>query len=414
MIGAEWSTLPDLERSFSIEYSIPKIEKITEKFLHEHEVSLVQKEENLKSYVVAKKGNDDFATGYGKGSHANIGAFGECIEHFHILDTAINHQKYIENVTINSLYQNDVFMRVGSNLHHTKPSIATLEYLKFDSKESANFPFAFVNGDFYLEDDEPTASEEFFQRYASSSGTAFGFSFEDALLHATLEVIERHEISRLFLNLLNQYSDQTPYQLIDTYNFHEQITDLSNEVKSKINDKALISLVRKSEIGPYFSFTFFRKVVNGKERTVWGAGCSLYRDLAIYRSVAECQQTMDYDGLKVDDQVDKLASRFASLRAVETIDISKINYHPHVFEPSPIEVMSVSRQLKVLSEMIKSSGRELLHYTHTTKVKDYYVVNALISDTERFFGIIFAIPVLPIGHLKKYDPREFEEDCIVS
>ncbi|WP_222931237.1 hypothetical protein, partial [Klebsiella pneumoniae] len=83
-----------------------------------------------------------------------------------------------------------------------------------------------------------------------------------------------------------------PYTCISNYSFSNEINEVSIRVASNTITKKVESLILETEFGAFFSFTIAEVKTSREIKRIWGAGCSLYRDLAIYRSVAECEQMM--------------------------------------------------------------------------------------------------------------------------
>jgi len=396
--------LPAYERSISKKQAEPMLSKIVNAFLSQHNISLREIEINSggKFCVVAESESEEIVSGFGKGVHARLGAFGECVEHLHLWESAKNHLSKTINVHKSAIYQNDIFLRIGSSLTPAKSEVCAIPYQLLEGRDIAYIPFGLVNCDFDMNGPNPELFEVFYHRYASSSGTAFGFSHDDALLHAMLEIIERDEISRLFLNIMRLHGDDEPYDMLTAYDFHPEILKLSVELRDSTKVDC-ITIVRKSVLGPFFSFSFCRQRIENKEKIIWGAGCSLFRDLAIYRSLAECQQSVGVTLPKVDDRLWELARRFSAFESVARLDILKLNLSPKKYNCESIDKIDIPDQISILHCAIRQSGREVLFYDHNQTDKSYHVVSAIITDTEKFFGIIFALPLLPIGHLKKYD-----------
>ncbi|WP_207462616.1 YcaO-like family protein [Azospirillum sp. SYSU D00513] len=394
--------LPAFERSFTKAQAEVKIGCVSDAFLSHRNISLREESSYGKVCVVAYSDAGEIVTGFGKGLHARIGAFGECVEHFHLWDTATRHSSKAVYVDKGSIYQGDIFLRVGSALIPDGTQLLATPYSIRGGSEAAYIPFCFANGDFAIGERKPEPFEVFYNRYASSSGTAFGFSFDDALLHAVLEIIERDEISKLFLNILGTHADCKPYGMLEEHSFHPAVEMLFSEL-SNTPGRKVKTLFRQSEFGPFFSFTFYHEQHNGETKVVWGAGCSLYRDVAVYRSLAECQQSSDFHLPKVDDRVGELAKRFHAFTAVAQLNLSKVDVSPLIFKPEYTQAISTRQQLDMLDAALQRSGRRILFYDHEPLHECYRVVSAIVTDAERFFGIIFAMPVLPVGHLKMYD-----------
>ena len=212
--------LPARERSFSIIESEPRIAAITAAFSKALGIQLRETSSFGRTCAVAELDGAEITCGFGKGAHARIGALGECVEHLHLWRSASDYANISLEIPADEVYRGDIFARVGTGFAEPGAKLRVLPYKMLHRDTTEFIPFSLINGDYGSGDCAPELHDLFWRRYASSSGTAFGLSFEDALLHAMLEVIERHEISRLFLNILQTCGDHSPYYLLRDYDFH--------------------------------------------------------------------------------------------------------------------------------------------------------------------------------------------------
>jgi ribosomal protein S12 methylthiotransferase accessory factor len=395
--------LSDFERSVSVEYGKGLIPGIITSFASNYGVSLREYEMVPKCFV-AEGAEGEITSGFGKGSQAAIGAFGECIEHFHLLNTGNNWSKYAIRSKKSALYQADIFVRVGSNFIPDSEEISALPFEELGNGISHLMPFSLVNGDFPQENASTNDAARFFSRYASSSGTAFGFSRNDALLHAILEVIERDEISKLFLNLLGGYGDGKPYHYLNRYGgLHHEVSALYDKLKGMACVTSVETLVRKTAFGAYFAFSRLLREPLHEGKVIWGAGASISYDLAVYRSMTECEQMASVQLPSKGGGIEELAKRYPAFGAVARIDTARLSLSHHTFEQDTTAQLDVEKQIELLNKSIRASGRAVLYYDHDVADGNYSVVSSYITDTEKFFGIMFALPLLPIAHLRKYD-----------
>jgi ribosomal protein S12 methylthiotransferase accessory factor len=397
--------LPSHERSFTARRAIEVAQALSSKFKDERGINLKKTE-----MVVAGRfcvtaidaSGDVVVAGFGKGVHSDIGAFGECVEHLHLTDIALNPEYYEVEVDPGKIWVDDIFFRVGQSLACGGARVRAIPH-KILGRDEVTYVPSLMFG--LRRSGEETCFNDrdlFYSRYSSSNGSAFGLSFHDALLHAMLEVIERHEISLLFLELIGQASVQCTYDLIGEYNFNPEIRVLADEIAGVGVSQALSTLVKKNEFGTYFAFSYVRHGFGGKDRLIWGAGCSHFRDLAIYRSVAECQQSLGIDLPKEDDQVGLLAKKYPAFRAIENFDIKALNWRTARLSPETIVPITTIDQVNKLNQAINALGRYVLFFEHEAIDSSYNVVTVYITNTEKFFGIMFANPVVPISHLNTW------------
>lgn len=397
--------LSDLERSVNRISYVELKERIIREFIDKRGITLCQEPLGNMGYscFVAKDTSGDIiSSGFGKGTDWEIGSFGECIEHLHLSDIAKNPEHYEVLIDSFELLQNDIFFQVGNFLNKNGNPIKAIPHQVFRGKETIYVPSAMFglrrfNDTTILQDDEL-----FYSRYSSSNGTAFGFSINDALLHALLEVIERHEISKVFLNIIEGEPFEKSFVLVDEYLFNPSIEAIAEKILNMGALKPVESLIIKNEFGVYFTFSYTRGIRQGKNCLIWGAGCSLFRDLSLYRSVAECEQSLQVDYPREDDKIDQLSEIYPSFYKLG--DFGKLPNAVTKKKLSAVipENLSIEEQLEIINNKILASGRTALFYKHKALSELYSVVSVYITNTEKFFGIIFANPVLPISHLSKF------------
>jgi ribosomal protein S12 methylthiotransferase accessory factor YcaO len=264
--------LPSLERSYSPKNTEKALQAIVQGFADARGVTLARAPLDVpgRYCVTATDLAGVLSTGFGKGIHARFGAFGECIEHFHLRETAMMRTACLP-VPPSELFTEDTIVRIGASLVPDGQLVRALPHRVLGREEITYVP-SLMCGFNDVEDERPLEPHEtFYCRYSSSSGTAFGLSHSDALLHALLEVIERDEISQLFLNVLGTYCDSQPYLLIEDYQFSKDVSAIWRELTAYISGPRIVTLVRRSSLGPFFSFSFYRDASHMRSVT-WGAG----------------------------------------------------------------------------------------------------------------------------------------------
>lgn len=397
--------LPAYERSIPTSRASELSESVSMSIRSAMGIDVVDMSPAMPVYVAKDKKNRQRAFGCGKGAHSQLSAFGECIEHLHMWHTSEELIKNSKCMAVEELFQEDTLIRVGNTFAPPRLPIRAMPYRSLDGEAIAYLPASLVSMHYLSKKRAFTAFETFYSRYASSSGTAFGFCFEDALLHAVLEVIERHEISLLYLDLLGNVDSRRPYSLIDDYGFQQQISDVVDDLSQTTNAESIRTVLKRSDLGPFFSFTVMSIMQHGKPKRIWGAGASLYRDLAIYRSVTECQQMAQSKEPTGEDQIAIFAERYPKLKLVADVEIDQLDLQKTSLKALPIRRKPVAKQLSELHRHLRATNRAVLHFRHQSADPRYHVISAYVTETEKFFGILFGIPTLPIKHLKKYDPR---------
>lgn len=396
--------LSDLERSVNSNSYIELKEQIIREFIDKRGITLCQESLGNMGYscFVAKEASGEIiSSGFGKGTDWEIGSFGECIEHLHLSDVANNPEQYEVIIESSELLQHDIFSQVGKSLNKQGNPIKAIPHQVFSAEETVYVPSAMFGLRRFKDDTALQDHELFYSRYSSSNGTAFGFSTNDALLHALLEVIERHEISKVFLSIIEEEPFNQGFVLVEEYLFNPSIAAIAEKVLHMGALQPVQSLIIKNEFGVYFSFSFTRGTRQGKNCLIWGAGCSLFRDLSLYRSVAECEQSLQVDYPREDDKLTQLAEIYPSFYKLCNFGTVPISVPKKTFSAELPENLTIERQLELVNNEIVASGRTALFYKHKALCNLYSVVSVYITNTEKFFGIIFGNPVLPIAHLAK-------------
>jgi ribosomal protein S12 methylthiotransferase accessory factor len=405
IVMVETNSLSDLERSVSIQDAYELMSKIKADFATKRNIffeSVPFGKWGISCVVAKNLSGDILSTGFGKGTDWEIGSFGECIEHLHLSDVANTPENYDSSIETSTLLQSDVFFQVGNLLNKRSKSIRAIPHAVLGETNTEYVPTSMfglrrTNVGRALED-----HELFFSRYSSSNGTAFGLNRNDALLHAILEILERHEISKVFHSLIEGSDLDHDFYLVNNYSFDIRIKKIADRLPEMGTLEPVQTLILKTEFGAFFSFSFTRAMRQGKNSLVWGAGCSLFRNLAIYRSVAECEQSMQADVPKEDDQVYQLALQYPAFNKISQFGSDQFKKQPQLYSAELPIKMTTKEQLSFLSNTISLSGRSVLFYEHQSVNTNYSVVSVYITNTEKFFGIIFANPVLPISHLQKF------------
>jgi len=393
-------TLPDFERGVSIETATERIESISRALSSQRGINLVERNEE-NAFVALNRSGEQITFGLGKGAHARVGAFGECLEHLHILQTAEDVSSHETLALKAQITEEDVVVRTGLKYKSDDKPISSIEFRSVGDERVTLLPTALVNVFYCRNLERSSRAEKFFSRYASSSGTAFGFSADDALLHAILEIIERHEISRLFMSLINLEETGRKYALFSDYSFNDEVRAYADLIKSRPGVSSVASVLLMTEFDAFFCFTVASLTHNSKLLKVWGAGSSLSRDLAIYRSVTECLQMMTGSFEHFFEEMIPFSENYPILRRIRDVDLEWLPTQVTELPPITSEGLNTELQLRRLTASILSTGRRVYQYQHQTLSPDYVVTTAYVTDVEKFYGVAQSVPVLPIEYLRR-------------
>lgn len=402
MTGAT-ADLPSLERSVPLDRALAAMGAIRHLFHRERNVSLDRVEMVVpgRHCVVARDASGEIVTsGFGKGAHVEIGAFGECVEHFHLAEAAGRGHSPAIAVSPGELATDDIFIRAGDRLNAARAQVRAVPHRVLGGESVAYVPATMFGLRSISDEGRAPPHELFYSRYSSSNGSAFGLCLQDALLHALLEIVERHEISLLFIDLLQQSPPSQTYDLVEDFSFCPEAQQIAARLAADAGAPG--SLVKKTEFGAFFAFSFVAVRKGGSAKAVWGAGCSMSRDLAIYRSLAECEQSMGIDLPKLDDRIAEMAARWPAFANVERLRIEALSFNRASYRRSAPVESGPAGQLAALHAGIAATGRRVCYFEHAALDPSYSVVTAFVPNTEKFFGIIFANPVLPMAVLQAW------------
>jgi len=140
----------------------------------------------------------------------------------------------------------------------------------------------------------------FLRKYASNSGTAFGLTEHEALLHSLLEVLERHCTSLLYLGILGQ-QDLTLKFIPDA---HDALTALG--LSEELSSLPGFHLYGGQVLGDTWFFTAFETNPRGR-MAEFGAGCSRDPLHALGRAVTEYAQCLGLVTAAVGEKEDHKA-----------------------------------------------------------------------------------------------------------
>lgn len=379
----------DGERSTSLEEALSSIPTISQALLEKKNIRLdFQKDAEIATVLAFSADGSLITSGFGKGPHAEVGAFGECVEHLHAFFDA-------PSTDSSSTFSfQDRVIRHGLRLSEGNSRIVTRTYGTFNGGEEHELPLSLTNHAFLLHHEAISAEDNFFLKYSSSSGTAYGAIFSDAALHAGLEVVERHEISKLFLSFIGQCDEERVY--FSPVTLDEEVTRAIALLQANESVSEFSTIMCRSPLGPYFSFSTISShyVSEGK---VWGAGCSYSPNLALLRSVSECRQMMSEKSRDFFKQINPIIDKFPGLSPLRKIVLPIVD----LIDINDVEMLSTEEQLRILQKDIGETGRNILYRVHDSVSREYVVVTVYIEDTEKFFNVVHSVPVLPLARLDR-------------
>ncbi|MHC8353996.1 YcaO-like family protein [Pseudomonas sp. LB3P81] len=329
------------------------------------------------------KNNNLVESGAGKGPDSLIGALAESIEHFSIFNT---HANDVSKHRCDSIAAQKAAERDGifTSLPGAEESIECFKLTTLCKKESLLVPCVLLcpitEKNKYS---DQSLAMQFLARYSSNSGTAFGCTEAEALLHGTHEIIERHILSLFFMSVCGigpKMKLYAPSKALLT-------KALQNNSYALENADELQIVIIKDVLSVYFSVAFPKNGAGGSHLSPIGSGSSLDICTAIQRAVTEQLQSSElYDAAEesMDRKTFELLS--CSNKLKNLIDLSPIKKITLPVLDDPLQTLTetVSAQLDTLQKNLLQSGLKLFRRTILHHSNNSIVTQTYIPGLERF------------------------------
>lgn len=371
------------EREFCPFVAQSKIEKIIRSLDLE---AITRYTDNHKLVAVAElfdKSNAAVEAGAGKGPNSLVGALAESVEHYCALqlspaESSIQQCAFISNQHAAS---HDGFL---TNLRFKNEAIDCFKLTTLDRTEDLFIPSVLLRPKLH---DQPRSeageAHLFLSRYSSNSGSAFGCTQAEALLHGANELIERHVLSKLFLAICSLGPSITLYRPSSAL----LARSLQNAPHALGLAEKLQIIVVCSSMNSYFSIALPKSGPGDFHLSPIGSGNSLDIQIAIQRAVTEqIQASALYDAPqeKIDRKTFAFLANSKSLRHLIDFEPIRALKLPPIDEPPAHLTPSVPLQLKTLNNNITDSGRKLYYRVITDFPGNGIVCQSYIPGLERF------------------------------
>ncbi|MFJ2480149.1 YcaO-like family protein [Pseudomonas sp. NPDC087598] len=320
-------------------------------------------------------------SGAGKGPDAVVGAMAESLEHY---GTFHCQQLQRTNLSCGTIAgQHDVHCDgILASLPNCDERLECFRLTALDDKRELFVPCALLQPNFN-ESDTGVQEGRYLSRYASNSGIAFGCTKAEALLHGTLEVMERHLLSRFFLAVcaiqpaMDLYA---PSKALLT----EALLDHSYALEAA---KKLQIIIVKDESGVYFSVALPKTGPGEMHISAIGSGCSLSICTAVQRAVTEqLQSSALYDITEeISDRkvFDFLSTSYALKNLIDFAPVKNLKLQ--TLEPIPTHLAStVAQQLALLQENLHTRDRTIFYRTVAEYANTNIVIQTYIPGLDRF------------------------------
>lgn len=329
-------------------------------------------------------GNDNLVeSGAGKGPDSLIGALAESIEHFSTFQPlADSPPRYRSDkiATQKAVTEDGIF----TSLPHTEKLIECYRLTSLNNNEELFAPCALLCPETTRSVHEDSNSAlHFLSRYSSNSGIAFGCTENEALLHGTHEIIERHILSLFYMTICGL----GPAMELYTPSTALLETALRDHPSALASASKLQVIIIKDVLSVYFAVAFPKAGPGSHHLSPIGSGCSLEIHTAIQRAITEQFQSEDlYDATEesIDREAFDLLSQSKHLKLL--IDFAPITRAalPIIDNPAHIDSTTVSAQLEVLQKNLSNAGLKIFRRTVASFSSNSLVTQVYIPGLERF------------------------------
>lgn len=247
--------------------------------------------------------------------------------------------------------------------------------------------------------------------FSTNSGTATGLTLEEALIHASSELIERDALSLLLLNL---FIKKQPGRvlIIDKKTIPSKHFDIVVHLK-KISQSEILIVEMTSDL----NIPAFLVICTNSKFVIplLGSGCSLSKEYALERALLEALQSFHlYDAAleREDFRIIKEYEELPKYKACVKFDlyelISRKHYRVGDFKncidhktPS-----GLNEHLSILRALLVKNGHELFYCQLHTIGSNIHCVHVIIPGLEKFNLVRNGHPVLPSKRGYNYLSKE--------
>ncbi|SRR5579883_316393 len=274
---------------------------------------------------------------------------------------------------------------------------------QYDSKQPFVIPLATIDCQ-YIPLVEDTCNYYHYRCYASTNGLASAASYNEALIHAILEIIERDAISYF---LLDTFLLKEPIKIIDPTTLPLYLQQLIQELEEQHQEKLLLVHFPSHFNVPVYGAIF------GKRSGIIprGFGASLNANYAAERAILEVLQTLHVYEYMPQEQPDLTLTKIKNypvLLDCLRFDLMEIvnNNHYQLLAFTETgdnkDIVPQDEYLSLLLERIYQQNMTLYVNNILVSENGYACINAIIPGIEEFFHILNEQIILPQPRTKNY------------
>lgn len=231
--------------------------------------------------------------------------------------------------------------------------------------------------------EDSNSALHFLSRYSSNSGIAFGCTENEALLHGTHEIIERHILSLFYMTVCGL----GPTMKLYTPSTALLETALRGHPSALASASRLQVIIIKDVLSVYFAVAFPKAGPGAHHLSPIGSGCSLEIQTAIQRAVTEQFQSEDlYDATEESIDRESFALLSKSKHLKHLIDFAPVTRAtlPTIDIPTHTDFATVSAQLEILQKNLSNTGMKIFRRTVARFSSNSIVAQVYIPGLERF------------------------------
>lgn len=249
-----------------------------------------------------------------------------------------------------------------------------------------NTPFPFDDFDYSTLSDIP-----------SNNGTAIGTTFEEAMVHAINELIERDAISCFLLSTFGRKNPKK-IKIISKNSLPPYLSELIAKIESDYDEELLIVDITTDLQFPTFLVTFTKQIHSIQPM---GFGASLSTVYALERAILEALQSLhlyDEDLRKEDNQILNTFNQWPKLQKCAQCNLLPLVKAAH-YDICEFYESFISNDLcEMLDNIIRNLGYHDLHVffaKHYQSVNGISCVKVIIPGIEQFHCVRLGNFVIP-------------------
>lgn len=366
------------------------------------------------AYVAYVKSADgkEITYGLGKGEQAKIGAYGECIEHFFYKRIGLSNEITLDKgeFLASELAQTDLILRQAFELDGSPDVIRCVSFDSLVGDGCVFLPTIYVNFEHFSPVETLNPFELFLTRYVTTSGTSFGLTEVDAVLHSLNEIIERDATSEFFISLLDLgFKLKNTFHSVREDALPESVLAILDQLKKTHQPSQLEFYMSRTVFGTFWAFCIARFPASSPfVLPQWGAGSSLSCELAIYRSISECLQMLDcYD--KANDQSQRNlihhSKKYSHFRTIAYLPVREraVGKLENLSEwiIGDLAIGSPASQVNQIATNMSRLGFSPMKYI-VEQSSLYCVATVFAPNLERFYNITKGMFALPMAYLASH------------